>query len=103
MNTRNQCSSCVVLQADLDKQKEGKEVADEALVQEKDAHAATKQLWESSKATIQQLVADKLVLEDNVKRNEAMAIEVVRHLYFSVKLDGSGNKDGSFIYWTFCV
>jgi hypothetical protein len=24
-------------------------------------------------------------------------------LYFSVKLDGSGNKDGSFIYWTFCV
>jgi hypothetical protein len=60
-----------------------------------------KQLWESSKATIQQLVANKLELENNAKRNEVMAIEVVRHLYFSIKLDGSGNKDGSFIYLTF--
>ena len=71
--------------------------ATKALVKEKDCHAVTKELLKQSQAAVTKLHDEKAVAEYESKRNEAMAMEVVRHLYFSVKLDGSGKRDGSWL------
>jgi hypothetical protein len=91
------CSKCVVSEANIEKLTKERDEANQAIVQERDAHTATKALLKQAEEEVRRLT---LVNEENKtksERNEAMAIEVVRHLYFSVKLDGSGKKDGSLI------
>ena len=91
------CSKCVVSEANVEKLTKERDEANQALVQERDAHTATKALLKQAEEDVKRLTVDNEENKTKSERNEAMAIEVVRHLYFSVKLDGSGKKDGSLL------
>ena len=91
------CSKCVVSEANVEKLTKERDEANQSLVQERDAHTATKALLKQAEDEVKRLTDDNEVNKTKSERNEAMAIEVVRHLYFSVKLDGSGKKDGSLL------
>ena len=91
------CSKCVVSEANVEKLTKERDEANQSLVQERDAHTATKALLQQAEDAVKHLTVENEVNKTNSERNEAMAIEVVRHLYFSVKLDGSGKKDGSLL------